>query len=118
MINLQTNISRISRPSRFVFALWTSVLSLGLSSSAFGQPLNEGDLQTLISAGIDDETVLNRIKKDGVVFKCDAPILERIKKNGASENVLDCLRKLPVELTALCATKPPCGSSTAAPRPS
>ena len=101
MINLQTNISSIFRPSQFVIALWTIMLSLGLNSSAIGQPLNEGELQTLICAGIDDETVLNRIKKDGVVFNCDAPVLERIKKSGASENVLDCLRKLPADLTGI-----------------
>ncbi len=90
-----------SQFARSCTLIGAAVLWLATGYSAYAQPLSESDLQTLFSAAIDDDTILQRIKRDGVIFKCEPSVLEGLKKSGASEKVLAGLRELPAKLTGI-----------------
>jgi hypothetical protein len=58
-----------------------------------GKPLGEADLVRLIELKIDDDVIVTRINKLGVSFAADAGAVERLKKAGAADVVVDAVRK-------------------------
>jgi WD40 repeat protein len=56
-------------------------------------PLSEADLLKLVELQISNQAVVARVEKAGVAFKVDDVVVERLKKAGASDEVLATLRK-------------------------
>jgi WD40 repeat protein len=65
------------------------------------RPLSEADLLKLVELQISDRAIIARMDRGGVDFKVDDAVLERLRKAGASDAVLNALRKGPEKATAL-----------------
>ena len=74
--------------------LWGSVLLVTLVAAEFsrgqapGKPVGEPDLVSLLSLGLDDETIIARVKKTGLAFEVSDALLQKLKAAGASEAVV------------------------------
>ena len=74
--------------------LWVAVLILTLVAVEFSRgqapskPVGEQDLTSLLSLGLDDETIIARIKKSGLAFEVSDPLLQKLKTAGASDAVV------------------------------
>jgi hypothetical protein len=68
------------------------VLSLILGQAATAQapatPLSEQELAALVGLGLDDQTVVARIKKGGLAFEVAESSLQKLKAAGASDAVV------------------------------
>ncbi|MBI3469002.1 MAG: hypothetical protein HY000_38860 [Planctomycetes bacterium] len=71
-------------------------LSLMLAVLAYGQapakPLAEQELVSLLSLGLDEATVIARIKKGGLAFELNDAVQQKLKAAGASDGVLQAVR--------------------------
>ena len=56
------------------------------------KPLAEKDLVSLVHLQIDDAVIVAKIKQGGLAFEPDDAALDRLKKNGASDAVLQAVR--------------------------
>lgn len=63
------------------------------TASAQGKPLAEADVVKLLELGIDEQAIVARIEKSGVAFAADAEVLDRLKTAGASDAVLEAVKK-------------------------
>jgi hypothetical protein len=74
----------------------TIVAGVALGADALAQDtkgLKEPDIAKLIELQIDDATIFKRLSASGVAFTTDQAALDRLKDAGASEAVLDAVRK-------------------------
>src|SRR5438552_5625140 len=63
------------------------------TTRADGQkPLAEADVTKLLELQIDGKTIVNRIEKAGIQFGVTPDVLERLKKTGASDEVVTALQ--------------------------
>jgi Mg-chelatase subunit ChlD len=56
-------------------------------------PLSEANLTKLIELQIDDDVIAAKLKKAGIDFVADPAAIERLKKSGAAESVLNAVRE-------------------------
>jgi len=74
--------------------LWSAVMlvtlvAVGLSwGQASSKPVGEQDLTSMLSLGLDDETIIARVKKTGLAFDVSDALLQKLKAAGASEAVV------------------------------
>jgi hypothetical protein len=85
------------KPARRSYRLILFCL-LGIASSLLATPgaaaeLTENDLTTLLKLGIAETAVLSRVEQAGLGFTVDEAALTRLKEAGASETLLQGLRK-------------------------
>ena len=76
--------------------LMVVVAAVALPSGAIAQDakgLKEPDLAKLIELQIDDATIVKKLNANGVAFTTDQAAFDRLKKAGASDAVLDAVRK-------------------------
>jgi hypothetical protein len=68
-----------------------------LFAGAFGQapakPLGEADLTSMLGLGLDDETIIARIKKGGLAFELSDAALQKLKSAGATAAVVTALQE-------------------------
>jgi hypothetical protein len=73
------------------------LLSLMLAMLSYAQapakPLAEPELLSLLSLGLDDATVIARIKSGGLAFEPSAAVQQKLKAAGASDAVLQAVRE-------------------------
>ncbi|MEX0727099.1 MAG: VWA domain-containing protein [Planctomycetaceae bacterium] len=74
-----------------LFLVWLIVT--GRSATAADRPLAEEAIISLVELEIDDEAIIARIKKAGLAFAPDDAALGRLTEAGASEAVIEALRK-------------------------
>jgi Mg-chelatase subunit ChlD len=74
-------------------SLLVAANSLARLSAAADQPLKEEGLQSLLELKIDDEVIIARIKKSGLVFAGDEAALKRLAEAGASPAILAAVRE-------------------------
>jgi WD40 repeat protein len=74
-------------------ALAVPVLALVTVRAANPKPLSEGDLLKLVELQTSDKAIVARVEKAGVGLPVDDPVIERLKKAGASDAVLASVRK-------------------------
>jgi hypothetical protein len=72
-------------------------VALAMVQIAWGQAgvksLGEQELVSLLVLGLDDATIVARVKKGGVAFEASEPTLQKLKAAGASEAVLNAVRE-------------------------
>lgn len=77
---------------RFAFAL---LVCLSLGATGWAQaPLKLEDLETLITLGIGEDAIVDKIGKEGVAFSIDDEAIARLRDSGASDPVIEALRRL------------------------
>jgi len=82
--------------ARALLSLW--LIAGALVAGALGQapapvkPLGEADLASLLGLGLDDETIVARIKKGGLAFDLTDAAVQKLKSAGASEAVVKALQ--------------------------
>ncbi|HUQ69748.1 MAG TPA: hypothetical protein VM165_09505, partial [Planctomycetaceae bacterium] len=77
----------------FVALCACGILALSRFGTAADPPLDEEAIVSLIELQIDDEAIIARVKKAGLAFAPDDAALERLTDAGASEAVIQALRK-------------------------
>jgi len=87
-------MTRLGRP-RAILAFVLIAVSSWAPSSAWAQskPLGEDDLTTLLTLGIDEETIVTRIQKGGLSFTVDDATVDRLKSAGATDVVVKALQE-------------------------
>jgi len=86
----------MSAPKRVFATFLMTMIGLVVLAVAWAQAprlLGEGDLIKLLDLQVDDAAILKRIQKGGIDFTVDEATLDRLKKAGASEGVLDAVRE-------------------------
>ncbi len=68
-------------------------LSLGHPQTAGAAPLAESDVVKLLEPGVDGPSIIASIGENGIAFRADSRTADRLKKAGASKEVLDALKK-------------------------
>ncbi len=79
------------------------VLVAAVSAPARGQgntPLSEANLTKLIELQIDDDVIAAKLKKAGLGFVADEAAIGRLKKSGATDEVLKAVRQSAATATA------------------
>jgi Mg-chelatase subunit ChlD len=56
------------------------------------RPLSEKSLSDLIGLQIDEAAIVAKVKQEGIAFTPEASIIDRLKKAGASDTLLDAVR--------------------------
>ncbi|HVS35833.1 MAG TPA: hypothetical protein VMS17_09645 [Gemmataceae bacterium] len=56
------------------------------------KPLTEADVLKLVELAIDDQAVIDRMKKGGLDFQVDDGVIDRLRKAGASDRLLAALQ--------------------------
>jgi hypothetical protein len=71
------------------------------------KPLSEPNLTKLVELQVDDAVIVAKLKAQGVDFTADSAVVDRLKKAGASGEVLDALRAATVTSAAVNASSRP-----------
>ena len=64
------------------------------------RPLSREDVRTLVRAGVGDEIILARLRTEGVTARPTAEEVVDLKKDGASDKVIEALLGAPVTTAA------------------
>jgi hypothetical protein len=84
---------RTGRLLAAALALALPLLALLMARADGPRPLSEADLLKLVELQISDQAIVARVEKAGVGFRVDDAVVGRLKKAGASDVVLESVRK-------------------------
>lgn len=79
--------------ARFGVMLFALLCCSSMTAWAQSKPLGEEDIAALLKIGIDEETIVARIRKGGLSFTADDEAVERLKAAGASDGLVKALRE-------------------------
>jgi Mg-chelatase subunit ChlD len=84
------------------------LISTATPAKAQGQkPLTEADLTKLIELQIDNQVIVGKLEKEGVKFEATPEVIDRLKKAGASTEVLAAVEKAATQKPSSAGTKVP-----------
>lgn len=83
----------MKRTSCLAAALVIELAALGVARPAPAAPIGEQDLTKLIELELGDQAIVGKLQKEGVSFKVGDELVARLKKAGASDAVLEAVRK-------------------------
>jgi hypothetical protein len=88
---------RATRSAGCLLAVLTSVCVMPCSAQGrqAARPLSEKTLSDLVGLRIDEGAIVAKVKQEGIAFTPDASIIDRLKKAGASDTLLDAVRSAP-----------------------
>src|SRR4051812_43607123 len=76
-----------------ILATGAALACYGLAEAQATRSLNEEGIVKLIELQLGDDAIAAKLGKDGVSFSVDAAAIERLKKAGASEAVIEAVRQ-------------------------
>src|SRR5438094_502611 len=83
----------ITRDQLLYFLFAIAFLAIGTARADGQKPLTEADLTKLIELQIDNQVIVGKLEKEGIKFEATPEVLDRLKKAGASAEVLAAVQK-------------------------